>query len=266
MLIEIAIRDFLRSRQAKGLSTNTIRWYSGILRSFSMYSKKLPKEPSKIEDFLINQNCGDERRHGYYRCLRAFYKFLDRRCNAPNPILKIDPPVRKPKQPGFLLPAQIYKLMACPHPPKIRAALTFLVDTGARLGEMANLTISDLEETPFGFMATIRGKTGARHIPISYESYHAMIVNLPFPYQPHRLGELISRAFKQAGVKGTAHTLRHTFGSLWEGDEFALQRIMGHSHIETTKLYRHLRMEHLMRQHNQYSPLKYVEHQAELML
>lgn len=218
----------------------------------------MPSHPEDIERFLSNCKAGDERRYGYYRALRCFYHFLHRRLDTPDPIELVEPPRRSHKAPKFLNPEDINRLLNYPHPAKIKAAIMFLIDTGARLGELASLTIDNLGETPWGFTATIKGKTGARTVPISYETYHALMVHLPYPYRSHWLGELISRAFKQAGIRGSSLVLRHSFGTLWGGDELVLQRIMGHSHLSTTRLYRHLRMQMLSEQHRQYSPLRMV--------
>ncbi len=250
------VHSFIQSRHAKGLSPQTIRWYRGILLPFSQKFSKLPSRSSDIEQFLLNCPGNDERRHGYYRALRCFYHFLNKRFNVRDPVKYIEPPRRTRKDPYWLLPEDLNRLLTYPHPPKIKAALLFLIDTGARLGELGSLTINSLRETPWGYVAEIKGKTGARHVPLNYETYHALMVNLPWGYSTYRLGRLLSLAFKNAEVKGSAITLRHTFGTLWEGDELVLQEIMGHRHLSTTKMYRHMRMKILSSQHRQYSPLR----------
>jgi site-specific recombinase XerD len=56
---------------------------------------------------------------------------------------------------------------------------------------------------------------------------------------------MIARAFADARIRGSGINLRHSFGSLWGGDELVLQRIMGHAHLSTTRIYRTLRIERL---------------------
>lgn len=261
-----AINLFIRSRQAKGLSFQTIRWYRGILLPFAQRFPTLPKSPEDIEGFLADCSAGDERRHGYYRTLRCLYRFLKKRFNLPNPMEMIEPPRRMCKYPRVLMPEDIDRLLAYPHPPEIKAALLFLVDTGARVGELTDLDIDMLIQTPWGFAATIKGKTGMRVIPLSYETYHALMVNLPLGCTTYRLRRKISQAFNKAGVKGSALTLRHTFATFWEGDELILQQIMGHAHLSTTKLYRHLRTKTLTEQHHKYSLLNMVLSRSKSML
>ena len=170
----------------------------------------------------------------------------------------VEAPKRSRKLPHWLTHDDLFKLLSSPHPPEIKAALIFLIDTGARIGELHNLNANDIRETPWGCLAILNGKTGVRIVPMCHETHKALQSTLPFTYSQYRLRVKIAQAFKKAGVKGSAISLRHTFGTLWEGDELVLQQIMGHANLSTTKLYRHLRTRIIASQHRQYSPLQRV--------
>ena len=253
-----AAQLFLNSCKAKGLSPRTIQWYGDILRQFVFRYPKLPRKPMQIEEFIASCKGGDERKHGYYRTLRRFFRFLRRHYKVKNPMELVDPPRRMAKLPRVLTPDELDQLLSFPHKAKIKASLLFLADTGARLGELARLNPGDISQNHVGYIAKVNGKTGFRYVPISWDTCNALVNYLPLGWTTDWLGRLISTAFDDAYVVGTAHTLRHTFATLWKGDEFALQRIMGHSTIVTTVRYRHLRTEQLIEQHNQYSPLRMV--------
>jgi integrase len=266
MKTDEAIELFLKSRKARGLSEQSVRWYQGILSKFNNIYSRLPEKPDAIYDFLSKCQAGDERLHGYYRTLRVFYNFICRYYDLKNPIDKVDPPKRRPKRPRPLTPEELDQLLSYPHNAKIKAALIFLTDTGARVGELTDLTPSDISNTQYGYIVKISGKTGVRYVPICHETYIALIQVLPFGYTAYRLRRLISQAFTDANVQGSGINLRHTFGTLWRGDELVLQRIMGHSHLSTTMIYRALRTELMSEQHEMYSPLKMILGSSKRML
>ncbi len=262
MLTTLAVDAFLASRRARRLSPRTIKWYADILDRFVRSYPELPLTPEPIEYFIGSCPGGDERAHGYFRALRAFYRHLYRRqAISFNPMLMLDAPRREHKEPHFLTPQDLEKLLEYPHEAKIKAALMFLADTGCRVGELANLKLEDLHDNGDYWMATVRGKTGTRIVPNSYDVYHAMMTNAPLGWSVDALSRRISKAFKDAGVRGTAHTLRHTFATLWQGDESILQRILGHSTIGTTLIYRHTRMQLMLEAHAQHSPLRILGQQ-----
>ncbi|MFA5389527.1 MAG: tyrosine-type recombinase/integrase [Candidatus Omnitrophota bacterium] len=253
-----AIVTFLKSRQAKGLSKRTIDWYRVILERFSYSFPDLPDNPGAIEDFLIQCRAGDERRHGYYRTVRAFYRFLTRRYDMKNIVNMVDAPKRLKKKPRPLTLDELDQLISYPHPLRISAAIMFMADTGARVGETAELDPSDLLISDWGSVARINGKTGERVVPISEATYHKLLQVLPFRIKSAQLSRLVSWAFRDAHVKGSAHSLRHTFGTYWDGDDTVLKEIMGHSNISTTELYKGLRLRKMCEQQHEYSPLKAI--------
>lgn len=261
----VAVQFFLKNREAKRLSKETIRWYRGILNKFAKHFPNLPDKPEQIELFITAQTAGDERVHGYWRALKTFYGFLHKRYQIDNVIELTEPPKRKPKKPRPITPEELEQLLSYPHDTKIKAALLFLIDTGARIGELYSLTPSFISETPYGYIARIMGKTGARLIPISVETYQALIQALPFPYGLYRLRRLISKAFDDAHVQGSSINLRHTFGTYWEGDELTLKHIMGHAHLSTTQIYRALRIKSISEQHRKFTPLRFVFGRTKLM-
>ena len=254
-----AMDIFINSRRASGVSPETIRWYKDIFRKFEAKCYDLPETPNLIIDFMASCSVGDERLHGYYRALRAMYNYLDLRLHSyPNPMKCVPQPKRKPKIPRPLMPEELDQLISYPHPPNIRAALMFLIDTGCRIGELANLQLNDITKTPYGYMARVTGKTGTRLVPICNETYYALIKVMPLGYSKYRLRRKVSMAFDDAHVQGSSINLRHTFGTYWEGDESILQHIMGHTHFETTLIYRQLRFRRIAEQHRLYSPLRMI--------
>jgi integrase len=250
-----AVEAFLESRRAKNLSPETIRGYNCVLRRFTNEHLRLPKKPEQLEAFW-GQIPGDERRHYYYRVLKAFYNFGEKRLKMKNLIRQTEAPQILDKVPAFLVPDQLSQLLSFPHPQRIRAALMFLVSTGCRVKSCALLQPEDLLETPWGYIAKIKGKRGEKIIPVDFEAYSEMLKVAPLNLSPHRLSKLLTQAFRDALVPGTAHALRHTMGTLWDGDIYALKEQLGHASIVTTLRYRHLQIKRLCLNHRENSPLR----------
>lgn len=216
--------------------------------------------PGECESFIRACTAGDERRHGYFRTLRAFYNFVGKRLCLPNAMALLVAPLRTRKLPRPVPLNEIVQLISFPHPGRIKASLIFLIDTGVRVGELVNIMSEDFILTPWGvYLVKVEGKTGPRVIPASIEAYNAIIKYLPFKIKANRLSRVLSQAFRDAHVQGTAHCLRHSFGTLWEGTDISLlQRIMGHSNINTTMIYRQIQYEQIALAHKKHSPLKKV--------
>ena len=159
-------------------------------------------------------------------------------------------------------------LAACPaylYP----AYFTFL-NTGMRKSELENLQWSDVDlkrrKITIAAKEDWKPKTGEREIPMSDTVFEVLAglkkrQNAPsdtdyvFPVKSEGRShnylrtELIKIA-RRAGIKDLTkvHTLRHTFAShlVMSGVDLpTVQKLMGHSDIETTMIYAHLAPDHL---------------------
>jgi site-specific recombinase XerD len=157
MKTQTAIDNFLYSRAAKSDTPATIAWYKIILDYYlTAYPEELPESPEAIERFLLSCKGGDQRRHGFYRTLRCLYRFLYRRkLILTNPIELIDAPRTRRALPRALSTAELYNLLSYPHNSRILAFLTFLADTGARIGELHRLTPADIIKSEFALQAIL---------------------------------------------------------------------------------------------------------------
>jgi integrase len=254
-----AIESYLYSCQSRGLSPQTISWYATILKYFAALNPILPGLPGSCEAFINSCKAGDERRHGYFRTLRAFYNYAEKRLGMANAVATLKAPKRSKKLPRPVPLDYMVQLLSFPHPGRIKAAIAFLIDTGVRIGELVKIQPGDFIENPPGYLVKVSGKTGPRIIPVSSRAQNAMIKYLPFNITANRLSRLVASAFREANVPGTAHCLRHSFGTYWQGEDISLlQHIMGHSNINTTMIYRQVQYDQLVKAHEQYSPLKLV--------
>ena len=154
--------------------------------------------------------------------------------------------------------------------------LTFL-DTGIRLSELLSLTLKDINLNKRSLL--IHGKGGKdREVYMGktltkefnkwikkrgYFPYEdkVFITRQGYGLKKRGLSQIIERLAGKApiqGVRCSAHTLRHTFATNFirnGGDVFSLQKILGHSDIQTCMIYVHMGGKQLQEAQLRFSPV-----------
>jgi integrase/recombinase XerD len=152
----------------------------------------------------------------------------------------------------------------------------FLLDTGARIGEVLSLRVTDINMDDLLVRLDGKGRK-QRIVPFSCELRKALHRYISeFNRKPESLlfatwGETaLSRRNVLRDVKTlcrslgfepparTLHATRHTFATGYlrrGGNVFSLQRVMGHSDLETTKRYAHMTTADLQAVHERISLL-----------
>ena len=179
----------------------------------------------------------------------------------------------RPTLPRVLSDAEFDNILDAAQSKRDLALVALPLDNGVRLGEIAALRYQDVRETTI----TVDGKVGQRVVPVS-EQVRDLLLSLgdgeyvwfgrrgPMTHSGIQLA--IRRVMSRAGIippKSGPHLLRHTFAVRYlmnGGDVFSLQRIMGHSSVQSTMIYVHMSAWHLSRQHRQFSPLVGVRLQS----
>ena len=249
---------FLVAKTAKGLSPQTLEGYRYRLSIFARLNRVLPTKPDKIESFLALTGPSQETKATYFRILRVFYNWLERRQDiTQNPIKMVEPPLLRPTVARSLSPEVLSVLLNHPgHSPTIRAFLFLLADTGLRLSEALSIKSSDAFA---GATATVTGKVGEREVPVSPVVRTMVTTVAPWPWANHQTAGLaVRRAFRRAAIYGcraSAQTLRHTFVRNWRGDESLLVGILGWSSPRMLNVYRPYDLRRAVEQHRQLSML-----------
>ncbi|MCX7912195.1 MAG: tyrosine-type recombinase/integrase [Dehalococcoidales bacterium] len=268
-----AVQTFLANRRAINRRAETLRWYESKLKRFAAAFPELPTEPEPIEEFLaaVVPPQKDESRHGFYRALKALYRFICRRNRLPNPIALIDPPSRRKKVRPTLSSHEMMLLLASAQNLRDRAILSLFIDTGARLGEVASLRKQNISDD----CIRVDGKTGQREIPISEETRRLLLMlaantaDSDYVFHGRRgpltrwgIYRIVKNHMRRAGIaapKLGPHRLRHAFAKHYiknGGDTRSLQKIMGHASISTTEIYVELAREDIIAKHHQFTPLR----------
>lgn len=208
--------------------------------------------------------------------LRSFYKYLNNKTNqiSTNPVKDLDSPKLRSTIPRYLSldesRALLDTLSENDGPTAIRdyCIVTLFLNCGMRVSELVGININDIKEDT---MRVIGKGNKERILYLSDACLNAIgeylkvrpadglsDKNALFISREHRrisvktVQWLIKKYIAQAGLdptKYSAHKLRHTAATLMyrygQVDVRALQEILGHKNLDTTKIYTHVDSEQL---------------------
>ena len=236
-----------------------------ILKRFVMEYKGKKSRIAKGKRFeKVEVSIQWSARNTLIRSLSVFYRWLnnDEEPSYIKPLKKliVRPPVeertRVKKPSDILTPQEVLKMIkACdfensPFTAKRdKAIIAMLYEGGLRIGELANAKIGDLAKTDYGFMLTVKGKTGTRTIPlIDSQIYITEWLKVhPDPEKPE--APLFVEAYKP-NESITTDSIYHLVRRMARR-----ARISKHVHPH---LFRHSRATHLLRTLSEQTVKKYM--------
>ena len=153
-----------------------------------------------------------------------------------------------------------------------KALIEFLVSTGCRLSEVAQLRAADLNLADRSVQVTgkgdkdrvvyfsVRARLMIEEYMVSRKGGDGLFVSSKSPYdplKPRAIQRIVHSLSERAGLEGRVHPhlLRHTFAThaLNGGmDVTVIQRLLGHEDIATTQIYAELNEEGVRHQYNKY--------------
>lgn len=286
MQLSQAIAGFILFRSASSISQSTVdldRWatskllaYLGDkdlaavtrddLRSFFAHLRTTPLKPASLDNV--------------WKSMRAFFGWTAEELSITRPDKDLARPRYKPPEITPFTEQEIKALLkACQYTKQAEsdrrkswqqrrhtaardtAIVLVLLDTGMRIGELARLTVGDLDIkagelhiAPFGTgkktkpRTVYAGKSSQRALwkylterGDSHPGDPLFLAETGNPLNRYSLNDLITRLGQRAGVsKCHPHKFRHTFAIQYlrnGGDVFTLQRILGHASLEMVRRY-----------------------------
>lgn len=236
--------DYLRRT---GKARGTLRAYESTLRRFAPDPLALTLEDAETwwqqQDALAVRT-----RARMLATVRSFYAWavrydlIDR-----DPTRRLDAPSLPKGSPRYVTRHQLDTLLR-ELPGDLRRAVVLGAWAGLRVSEVAALDWADID-TEMRRIHVRHGKGDkARTV-----GAHALLLDALLPdaggnvvtaggqaYSADALQRRVNRAMKRAGVDATFHQLRHRFGTITygsTGDPLAVAAAMGHSSLETTRIY-----------------------------
>ncbi len=260
------------------------------LRRFTIYLQERPRFAHHPITPPQNGHLSGHTINGYMRALQGFWSWLEREgFIRENPFITL----RIPKPPQKIIPIftegqllQLFGAVNITSPTGYRdyTIMLTLYDTGIRCSESIDLTPSDVNLD--SRLLKVRGKgSQERLVPIGAKVQKALWKYLTFyrpepatprydrvfltqdgcPLTKDRLEAIVERYGRKAGITGvrvSPHTFRHTMAITFlrnGGDVFSLQRILGHSRIDTLRTYLNLAQSDVSRVHQRSSPADNLE-------
>lgn len=268
---KMQIREFLDFLEfEKGSSQNTVTGYNRDLIQFFLFVQKNFSEIEEKDIFEYIEKLNEKlRRNSVLRkvsALKTFYKFcyLNRDVEK-DPTGMVKTLKREQRLPEILTLKEMKQIVDnCPHTPegmRNKLIIKILIATGARISEILNLEIKDVENQDYEFIKVLGKGSKYRIIPI-YDSLENEIKNYLTIYRPklknasesfkifpntrrEKFWKDLKTIAKNAKIEKNVypHIFRHSLATILLGngaDVRIVQEILGHANITTTEIYTHV--------------------------
>ena len=289
--MDTAVRSFLTYLHIeRKASPHTLRNYGQDLRQFLDFLRRdegslgSPQqiEPITIRSFMaLRANQGDSKatRSRKLSAIRSLFRYLAREGQITrNPGEAVRGPKQERKLPTVLTADDAKRLMDdCIRPRSFRdqALLETLYSSGARVSEVVNLNLDDVDLHEG--IATVLGKgRKERIVPLGTHAVRALVAyrrSLPAGtvsgplFRNRRGGRLTTRSVERLVAQAardlpnfpslSPHGLRHSFAThLLDGgvDLRAIQELLGHVSVSTTQRYTHVALDRIMEAYDKAHP------------
>jgi site-specific recombinase XerD len=134
---------FLQSRQARGVSPRTLRYYQERLSKFLAHVNYISADRQEIEKYLSSippNQYGLATRHASYRAIKVFYRWLSTEYELPNPVTGVAAPILgKPILPS-LTREQVELLIEQAETVRDKAIIALFTESGLRLSELVSIS------------------------------------------------------------------------------------------------------------------------------
>ncbi len=297
--VDECIRAYTRIHlRSEGRSSATIEWHRHVLGRFALWlrSEGRPLEPSAWTPLLLKEYhvslaeatsklgtpYSPHSLRSMHSSLRAFCRWLFAEKLTSTDLMT---GVARPKTPSEhkpnLSPAEIHRVLAAArqaerHALRDEAVVLFLLDTGARATEAANLGEHDLDWDTQTVLLHGKGAKD-RRVPFGADTARAM---QRYALRERRgsgayffqgihgegltrwgIAQLCQRLGARCDVELNPHKFRHTFAITFlraGGSVFALQKMLGHASLDMSLRYSHMLTEDLVREHEEHGPVAFV--------
>jgi site-specific recombinase XerD/ribosomal protein L40E len=168
------LRAYRRDKELNGMSAATQQRNLSYLKIVAEHVEDtrfqdMDKENVKqLIEWIHDRDLADATVDTYKKAIRQFWTWMNDG-ETPDAVdwMKISSGTSNDTLPQDLLTKEdIQEQVDAAKNPRDRAFIYLLYETGARIGELIDLTVGDIEDRTHGKKVTISGKTGARRLPL----------------------------------------------------------------------------------------------------
>jgi site-specific recombinase XerD len=260
------VAEFLSELKRQGRSNATILAYgkdaNQLIEFMQQKNSKMPRDLNTdlIEQFkktLLDQNYTGKSISRKLNSIKSFCRYLiTKNLITDNPAAKIEHP-KYSNQPPRILTKMEYRSLrdACRNDLRLFAIVELLLQTGIRIGELANLTLDDIDADKILIRAY--ESHPQRQVPLNQAARQALTNYLKYrpkskskavfvtktgrPFLIRNIRTAVDRYFKEAEINNAkVNDLRHTFiaHQLEAGTPLTLvSKLVGHKRLSTTEKY-----------------------------
>lgn len=237
-----AVREYLQERQRRGIAPTTLASERSVLYR--------TLKAGSVEQFLADLDVSARSYNHYLAVCQRFVRWCHHTGRMRrDPLHEVDKRRTRRTLPRGLKPEDVTALLKVADP-RERLMVLLGVQEGLRCKEIAGLQVEDVEDR----VALIVGKgDDERYVPISDQTWAAWQSYVRWRsgpvlrsrvsdagLTPMYVSQQLTLLFRRAGVKGSAHALRHTcaHAMLDAGAELRdVQEMLGHANLATTSRY-----------------------------
>ncbi len=257
---------FIAHLRDKGKSQYTVIAYKKDIEQFlGFLAKKQVQSISEVKKEIIQEFMGELLQNNYTKksasrklnSIRTFYRFLkEEGIVTINPALDVPHPRFENNKPRVLSKLEYRALRDFARQDKrTYAIIELFLQTGIRIGELANLKLSDIQEDEL--VISTYGKNRERRIPLNKlakkalndylavrpksDSDHVFVTKNQKPLLIRNIRNIVDRCFREVGIENAkVNDLRNTFiaHQLSAGVPLAyVSKIVGHKRLSSTEQF-----------------------------
>jgi len=246
--MEPSLTEWAGWQRAAGLSERTITERAHAVRQLGELCSGEPTRRDVVY-YLGRRGLAASTRATYHGHLRAYFSWcIAAGIREDDPMAGVPVPRRPRHTPRPVSADQLAALLAVCNRRRTRAMVLLGALAGLRAHEIAAVRGEDLT----GGMLTVTGKGGKRAMVPAHDALVELAATMPAagwwfpnhagtgPVTAKAVGVAITRAMGRAGFDGTAHQLRHWYGSSLVGAGVGLrtvQELMRHESVQSTQIY-----------------------------